>query len=103
MKKIIWPIITWVTLTLVTWLVAILLQGTFMEYFFLVAVVGVAMVAFFQSSGGVFTNSISAEIQGETGMKQQTEKIAFQPTIVFFASIIYFIVATLATIFYYFL
>jgi hypothetical protein len=101
MKKIIWSIITISTIIFINWRLTILLNAAFMDYAFITGIGAVTIIWFFNSTGGTTSNSIRLQTQSQTGIKVDEEKKAFNPSVVFFSSVIYTAIALIATVFYY--
>jgi hypothetical protein len=102
MKHIIWSIVTLSSILLINWGLTTKLNADFMEYAFLTGVGITALTWFFNSSGGMTSNTIRMETQAKTGIKIEEEKQRFSPKTAFFTSLIYTLVAGIVTIFYYF-
>ncbi|MBX0356103.1 hypothetical protein [Halobacillus sp. Nhm2S1] len=100
-KNMIWAVVTVSVMMLINWGVASFFRGEFIEYSFLLGVVIMAIVWFFNSKGGFASNSVRLRIQARTGMKLEEEKRSFNPTVVFYTTIGYTVVAFVVTIIYY--
>lgn len=101
MKKIVWPVIMLCLIVLANWGVAVLLNGAFIEYAFLVGLLSVVIIWFFTSSGGYSSNIIRMNVQSQTGIKVDGEERQFNPSVVFYTAVFYLVIATIATFFYY--
>ncbi|MYL48343.1 hypothetical protein GLV98_02560 [Halobacillus litoralis] len=100
-KNILWAIVTVGVMVLINWGVASFFSGEFIEYSFLLGVVVMTIVWFFNSKGGYASNSVRLGIQARTGLKIEEEKQKFNPTVVFYTAIGYTTVALVITIIYY--
>ncbi|WP_226582191.1 hypothetical protein [Halobacillus litoralis] len=101
MKNIFWSTGTVMIMLLINWGVAELLEGKFLEYSFLIGVMIIGLVQFFNSKGGYSSNRVRLRIQARTGMKMEEEKREFNPTVVFYTTIGYTVAALILTIIYY--
>ncbi|WP_394217498.1 hypothetical protein [Halobacillus trueperi] len=100
-KNSLWAIITVGVMVLINWGVASFFSGEFIEYSFLLGVVVMTILWFFNSKGGYASNSVRLGIQARTGLKIEEEKQKFNPTVVFYTAIGYTTVALVITIIYY--
>lgn len=100
-KNLIWAIVTVGIMVLINWGVASFFSGEFIEYSFLIGIVFMTILWFFNSEGGFASNTVRLGIQARTGLKVEEEKQSFNPTVVFYTAIGYTIVALIITIIYY--
>ncbi|WP_406944099.1 hypothetical protein ACJA3J_11930 [Halobacillus sp. SY10] len=100
-KNIIWAIVTVFVMVLINYGVASFFSGEFIEYSFLLGVVVMTIVWFFNSKGGFASNTVRLGVQARTGLKIEEEKQKFNPTVVFYTAVVYTMVALIITIIYY--
>lgn len=100
-KNVIWSVVTVCIILLINWGIAFFLNAEFIEYSFLTGIGIVALVKFFNSSGGIGSNSVRLETQAQTGIKINEKKKEFNPSAVFFTAVTYTIIALIITVFYY--
>lgn len=70
----------------------------FIESSFFVGLISAVSIYFFSSSGGVTSCNLDRQVQGEVGIKVNSPEKKFYPSYAFFASIVYLVGATIATV-----
>ncbi|MRH43130.1 hypothetical protein GH741_10605 [Aquibacillus halophilus] len=101
LKNIVWSIITFFTILIINWGVAFSLNAEFIEYSFLTGLGVVVIVWFFNSTGGIGSNSVRVKTQAQTGIKVDEEKKSFNPTVAFYTAAVYTLISLILTIFYF--
>ncbi|WP_088044651.1 hypothetical protein [Bacillus sp. EAC] len=105
MKKLIFSIITLVVIFGLTRIVSDFMHAKMIDYAFVVGLIVTIIIRFFTSSGGYFTNSLSLNIQTQTGMKINGEKgspfLTTRKSFSFLVSLAFTIISLLTTVIYY--
>lgn len=101
LKKMITAIITFLILITINWAASYIFSLGFFDLSILIGVVGVIIIKFFNSSGGVVSDTISMMNQSTTGVKQEMAEKKFQPTVAFYVAIAYLVVAIVGSFIYY--
>ncbi|WP_203362067.1 hypothetical protein [Bacillus sp. REN10] len=102
MKKLLCFIVTIVILAIMNYIIMKAFDVPFIDYSFVVGLMGMVAVYFFNTSGGIASRNVEMKIQSQTGIKvDQQKKQKFYPTISFYAAIFYTVVAAALTFFYY--
>lgn len=102
MAKIISFTITLCIIGSINWGLTKVSNLSFIDSSFFVGLFSTAIIYFFSSSGGITSKNLDRQIQGQTGIKVNTSEHIFNPSYVFYASIVYLISAIIATLIFYF-
>lgn len=100
-RKIVSFFITLIIIGIVNWGISLVFDFNFIDATIPVGLISIIIFYFSNSTGGYLSDILNVSVQGETGIKIDKEKARFYPSFAFFASIVYFIGAIIATIIYY--
>ncbi|MGD6817759.1 hypothetical protein ACQCVE_11905 [Metabacillus sp. 113a] len=78
MKKVISILLTGLVLAGTSWTISFYAGGEAADYAFFVGLLGFALIYFFSSSGGAFSNTVDVALQSATGTKMEHQKHKFQ-------------------------
>ncbi|MFD1737961.1 hypothetical protein ACFSCX_15600 [Bacillus salitolerans] len=101
MKNIVRILITLSALLFVNYIITLLFSVKFIDFAFVVGLLGIICIKFFSSTGGYTSRQMDVMIQAQTGIKQDEQKQSFTPSISFYTAIIYTVVSAVATAIYY--
>ncbi|HEY9576972.1 MAG TPA: hypothetical protein VIR64_04805 [Pseudobacillus sp.] len=101
MKKVVSFILTLFILSGATYGLTLLIEGNFFDYSFIIGLIGVVLIKFFNSSGGFTSDNLDMHLQSQTGIKQDRQLKSFDPPISFYAAILYTVVSFSLMLFYY--
>jgi hypothetical protein len=111
MKKIVWACLTLAIILFVNWGFATIFNNNFIDWSFLSGLAATIFIGFFHSSGGFTSDLADARLQSGNndehwGAKEVKTKIArqkrsFTPTISFYVSLGYTIIAGIVSFFYF--
>jgi len=111
MKKVVWAIITFGVIIFVNWGLATIFHNSFIDWSLLSGLAAAIFIAFFNSSGGFTSDLADARLQSgnndehwaakEVRTKITRQKRSFQPTISFYVSLGYTIIAGIFSFFYF--
>jgi hypothetical protein len=73
----------------------------FIDYSFVVGIIGAVTIKFFNSSGSFTGRHMDMRLRGTTGIKQEIQEKKFTPTIGFYTAIGYTVVSAIVLFFYY--
>lgn len=101
-RKIISFLLTLIIILGINYGITILFKVGFIDYSFVVGLISIVVIYFFNSSGGFFSKNIDMQIQGQTGIRmEQKEEKKFYPSIAFFTAILYTVVSVIALLYTY--
>lgn len=101
MFKLISLIITLGIIGVLNWGLTKVSDLSFIDSSFFVGLFSTAVIYFFSSSGGITSENLDRQIQGQTGIKVKTSEHTFNSSYVFYGSIVYLIGAIIANLIYY--
>lgn len=101
MVKVVNLIITLSIIGAINWGLTKISDLSFIDSSFFVGLFSTALIYFFSSSGGITSKNLDRHIQGQTGIKVNTSEHIFNPSFVFYGSIVYLICAIIANLIYY--
>ncbi|MCT2535764.1 hypothetical protein NC661_07530 [Aquibacillus koreensis] len=101
MKKVIVAIATLAILVAVNYGITILFNQNYIDFSFVVGMLGAVTIRFFNSSGGYTSKNLEMIGQGITGIKMEQQDKKFEPNVAFYIAILYCVVALIVTFFYY--
>ncbi len=93
-KRLINIIVTIFLLIGINFIISLVFNAGFFDYSFLVGILAMVVIKFFNSSGGYTSKQIDMQIQGTTGIRvDQNENKKFYAGSAFYTSLIYTIVS----------
>lgn len=111
MKKIVWACLTLAVILVVNWGLATMFNNHFIDWSFLAGLGATIFIAFFHSSGGFTSDLADSRLQSgnndeywdakEVKTKIPRQKRNFTPTISFYISLGYTIIAGIVSFFYF--
>ncbi|MBB6455326.1 hypothetical protein HNQ94_003826 [Salirhabdus euzebyi] len=101
MKKILTFILTLGILAAATYGISNMLHQPFIDFAFLIGILGMIVIRFFNSAGGYTSKSMDMSIQGRTGIKMEQNDRKFEPNIAFYTAMAYTILTGIVTFIHY--
>ncbi|WP_312097305.1 hypothetical protein [Niallia sp.] len=111
MKKIVWACLTLGCIIFVNWGLAAIFNNNFIDWSFLAGLAVSIFIGFFNSSGGFMSDLADARLQSgnndeqwaatEVKTKIDRQKRSFTPTLSFYVSIAYTIIAGIVSFIYF--
>jgi hypothetical protein len=100
-KNAIWSVITIGVIILINYGITKSLEVGYWDYA-LITGIGVSVAIWFlTSSGGFFSDSVRYDTQAMTGMKVDSIKKEFRPSVVFYSSLLYNLITLIVTAYLY--
>jgi hypothetical protein len=101
MKNAIWSVITIGIIILINYGITKSLEVGYWDYA-LITGIGISVAIWFlTSSGGLLSDSVRYNTQSMTGLKVDREKKEFSPSVVFYSSLLYNLIALIVTAYLY--
>ncbi|WHY64433.1 hypothetical protein [Neobacillus sp. SuZ13] len=101
MKIILNILITLLVLLGLSFGLTYLTHTKFIDYSFLIGMIGTVIIWFSNSKGGFTSRHMDMTIQGTTGIKMEGQKFEFKPNITFFTSLAYTIITLVVMVYHY--